>query len=235
MAGIKKYYEHSVKQPSAQLNQSVKCPKLYGIVELEIEVTELLENISIALHYLQKIDLLCATNNELQIFRNDIAAVIATVTDLKCKIQKAFKDITFQEDMQCLASSKESIHGLNSRDKTWRNIHESKELDETQNESMAFHRRFAAGSSIITSKEQHLLQKEIRQKDKKQKPRKNDLDIFEKINQDFGQISLKLKQLEKLSSYDISNNSEFPISSSERNVKNFDEGKKKTKTKIRKM
>ncbi|VDN85062.1 unnamed protein product [Brugia pahangi] len=210
---MKKYYEHSVK-PSAQLNQSVKCPKLYGIVEFEIEVTELLENISIALHYLQKTDLLCATNNELQIFQNDIAALIVAVTNLKYKIQKAFKDITFQEDMHCLASSKESIHGLNSReipDKTWRNIHQSKEFDETQNDSMIFHRRFAAGSCI--------LQKKIRHNDKKQKSRKTDPVLFEKkINQHFGQIGSKLKQLAKLPSYDVSYNSEILLSSNERNV-----------------
>nr|CTP80792.1 Bm8518 [Brugia malayi] len=194
MAGIKKYYEHSAK-PSAQLNQSVKCPKLYGIVEFEIEVTELLENISIALHYLQKIDLL-------------------------------WKDITFQEDMHCLASSKESIHGLNSReisDKTWRNIHQSKEFDEIQNDSMIFHRRFAAGSCI--------LQKKIRQNDKKQKSRKTDPVLFEKkINQHSGQIGSKLKQLAKLPSYDVSYNSEILHSSNEQNVKKkCNELKKKTK------
>lgn len=57
---------------------------------------ELLENISIALHYLQKLDLLSTTNCELQILQKDIAALIDSVATLKHKIQKTFKDITFQ-------------------------------------------------------------------------------------------------------------------------------------------
>uniref|UniRef100_A0A1I7VN18 L27 domain-containing protein n=1 Tax=Loa loa TaxID=7209 RepID=A0A1I7VN18_LOALO len=129
---------------------------------LQIEVTELLENISIALHYLQKLDLFSATNCELRIFQKDITALTGAVTNLKYKIQKTFKDITFQEDIQCLTSSKESICGLSSKemaDKTWRNIQEPKELDETQSESVVFHHRFAAGSSIIAS-EGHLRQEE---------------------------------------------------------------------------
>ncbi|EFO28004.1 hypothetical protein LOAG_00480 [Loa loa] len=197
---------------------------------LQIEVTELLENISIALHYLQKLDLFSATNCELRIFQKDITALTGAVTNLKYKIQKTFKDITFQEDIQCLTSSKESICGLSSKemaDKTWRNIQEPKELDETQSESVVFHHRFAAGSSIIAS-EGHLRQEEVRLKGKKKKPGKTDPSVFEEIIQDSGYNNLESKQLANPSSYDFSNNTEAPtflLSSREENVKKWREMK----------
>uniref|UniRef100_A0A0R3RVN9 Wiskott-Aldrich syndrome protein family member n=1 Tax=Elaeophora elaphi TaxID=1147741 RepID=A0A0R3RVN9_9BILA len=250
MAGSSQFYEHSIKRP-AQLNRSVKCPKLYGVVELEIEITELLENISIALHYLQKLDLFSATNCELQIFQNDIASLTSAVTNLKYKIQKRFKDIPFQEDIQCLTSSKENIYGFTSRemaDKTWRNIHESKELDKTQSET-SFQRRFTAGSSIIASEGERILkiskkeqkkieqnlpqiakneQKKIGTKRKKQNDTKTNQDVFEEIIQDSGCNHSESEQSVNLSSYDFSNNSEvttFPLSRKEPNVKERKESK----------
>lgn len=63
---------------------------------LQIEIIELMENISIALHYLQKLDVFFETNDELRIFQKEITALTSAVTNLKYKIQKTFKDITFQ-------------------------------------------------------------------------------------------------------------------------------------------
>ncbi|CAG9529759.1 unnamed protein product [Cercopithifilaria johnstoni] len=191
MARLTQSYENRVKAPD-RLDRSVKCPKLYGIVELEIEVTELLENISIALHYLQKLDLFSATNNELQIFQKDISALIDAVTNLKHKIQKTFKDVTFQEDIQGFTSSRDNILVPTSRemtDKTWRNIQEIKEVDDKQSDPVAFNRRFAAGSSTIASERQNLPQitKKERKKNKIEGKQTNlkrtDPNIFEEIIQ----------------------------------------------------
>ncbi|VBB33945.1 unnamed protein product [Acanthocheilonema viteae] len=231
MVSLRQFYEHSV-EPQAQFDRSVKSPKLYGVVELEIEVSELLENISIALHYLQKLSLLAATNSELGIFQKDIMALIYTVTNLKHKIQKTFKDVTFQEDIHGLISSKENIRELTSTeqtDKTWRNIQEPKELRQTQSET-AFHYRFPAGSSTIASTRKNLpwitekRQKKVKSKEKKQNHRKIGLNIFEEIIQDSGCKQSESKQIVKLSSYDFSNNSEattFPLSWTERNIKKW--------------
>lgn len=102
-------------------------------------------------------------------------------------------------------------------DKTWGNIQESKELDETQGESTAFHRRFAAGSSIIASDGRHLSlitekkQEKAKSKGKKQKPKEIHPDAFKEIIQDSGYNHSESKQLTNLSSYDFSSNSEvFP-------------------------
>uniref|UniRef100_A0A8R1XXK7 Uncharacterized protein n=1 Tax=Onchocerca volvulus TaxID=6282 RepID=A0A8R1XXK7_ONCVO len=195
---LKQRYEHLIKSPEP-LKRS---KKLYGIVELEIEVTELLENISIALCHLQKLDLLSATNYELRIFQKDIATLTDAVINLKCKIQKTFKNITFQEDIQCLASSKEISRDMNSReviDKTGHSIREPKELDETQNEFRSFHHRLAAGSSVIASEKKHsLITKEIKKKtrpeEKKEKPRRIHADNFEDIIKDSGYNHSESKQ-----------------------------------------
>ncbi|KAM3715798.1 Phosphoglycolate phosphatase [Dirofilaria immitis] len=188
------------------MNRSVNYSKLYGIVELEIEVTELLENISTALYYLQKLDLFFATNCELRIFQKDVTTLADAVTNLKYKIQKT-------EDIQCLTSSKEVVQEKNSIEminKARRNIREPKELDDTQSESTIFHRRLAGGSSIIASERQYPLitqktKKEIMPKGKKSKPGEAHLNDFKKIIEDPGYNHSK----SNLSSYDFSNNSEI--------------------------
>uniref|UniRef100_A0A183HIB2 LUZP1 protein n=1 Tax=Onchocerca flexuosa TaxID=387005 RepID=A0A183HIB2_9BILA len=223
---LKQRYEHLIKPP-VQLKRS---KKLYGIVELEIEVTELLENISTALCHLQKLDLLSATNYDLRIFQKDIATLTDAVINLKCKVQKTFKNITFQEDIQCLASSKEISREMNSReviDKTGHSIREPKELDETQNEFRSFHHRLAAGSSIIASEKKHpLITEEIKKKvmpeEKTEKPRRIHADEFEDIIEDSGYNHSESRQSVNLSSYDFSDNSEistFPFLWKGQNVK----------------
>ncbi|VDK77987.1 unnamed protein product [Litomosoides sigmodontis] len=243
MAGLKHFHKHSANSPSQSGHRSVvKCPKSYGVVEVEIEVTELLENISIAMHYLQKLDLFSATNCELRILQKDVAALIGSVATLKHKIQKTFKDITFQEDIRGLMSSEENARGMTSKeliDKTWRNVQESDELDEAQSEAITFHRRFTAGSSIVASEGPNHPRVPVK-REERVKPMKmvrnagkNGSEFTRESIQDSGYNRSGSKGTTNLSSYNFSKNSEVALSCDGKNAKKWNESRELMVKKIK--
>uniref|UniRef100_A0A915CE15 Uncharacterized protein n=1 Tax=Parascaris univalens TaxID=6257 RepID=A0A915CE15_PARUN len=101
-----------------QSEPSALGSKLYGVVELEVQVTELLDNLSIALSCLHDLNSLSSSRNCtcLKAFKEQLARITTSLESLKASVQDAFKNVHITEDLLTLSDPKESQQAMSPND-----------------------------------------------------------------------------------------------------------------------